>query len=75
MKQVRDNKLLSKIALVLKDLRAIKNVSQLEVYNDTNINIARMETAKVNVTVSSISILCSYFGISIQEFFRLVGQK
>ena len=36
MRQLKDNKLLGKIALVLKDLRDENNVTQEDVYNETN---------------------------------------
>jgi DNA-binding transcriptional regulator YiaG len=37
MGQIRDSKLLRKIALTIKELREEKGVSQEEVYNDINI--------------------------------------
>lgn len=38
-------------------------------YIDTNIHIARIETAKVNISVSTLKAICDYFGISLAEFF------
>ncbi|NIG53877.1 helix-turn-helix domain-containing protein [Chitinophaga sp. Cy-1792] len=70
--QIRDNKLLKGIAAVLKDLREVKDVSQEEVYNDTNIHVGRIETAKANPTVSTISALCKYFGLSVSAFYKKV---
>ena len=49
MGQIRDTKQLQKIALGIKQLREDKNLSQEEVYNDTNIHIGRIETAKANL--------------------------
>ena len=70
MAQVKDEILLSKIALRLKNLRNSKGVSQEELYNATDIHIARIETAKVNISVSTLSKLCEYFDISLAEFFQ-----
>jgi len=70
MGQIKDEILLQKIAVRLKNLRNKKGVSQEELYNATDIHIARIETAKVNISISTLSKLCSYFGISLAEFFR-----
>jgi transcriptional regulator with XRE-family HTH domain len=75
MGQIRDNKLLQKIALVVKQLREEKGVSQEEVYNETNIHIGRIETAKANVTVSTLSALCRYFKISLSDFHKKIENQ
>lgn len=67
--QIRNTELLWKIALKLKRLRESKGVSQRDVLAETDIHIARIETAKVNVSVSTLDQLCLYFGISLAEFF------
>lgn len=72
MNQIRDNKLLKKISVVVKQLREDKGLSQEEVYNDTNIHVGRIETAKTNITVSSLSALCKYFKIRLSDFMKLV---
>ena len=72
MTQIRETKLLQKIALVVKQLREDKNVSQEEVYNETNIHIGRIETSRANVTVSTLSALCKYFQIRMSEFHKKV---
>lgn len=72
MSQIRETKLLQKIAVVIKQLREDRNVSQEEVYNDTNIHIGRIETAKANVSVSTLSALCKYFKIQLSEFHKKV---
>ena len=72
MTQIRDAKLLQKIALVIKELREAKNLTQEDVYNDTNIHVGRIETAKANLSVSTLSALCKYFKIRISEFHKRV---
>ena len=72
MGQIRDSKLLQRIALVTKQLREEKGLTQEDVYNDTNIHIGRIETAKANLSVSTLSALCKYFKIKISEFLRMV---
>lgn len=70
MGKVRNDLLLEKIAAKVKALRQEKGVSQLEVYYETDINIVRIERAKVNVTVGTIQKLCDYFGVTLSEFFK-----
>jgi len=72
MPQIRDTKLLQKIAIVLKQLREKNELSQEDVYNDLNIHVGRIETAKANLSVSTLSALCKYFKISLSEFHRKV---
>lgn len=72
MANLKDNKLLQKIALILKGLREEKELSQEEVYNDTNIHIGRIETGKGDITVSTLSALCKYYGIKLSDFLKMV---
>ncbi len=68
MSQQKDLELLSEIAQRLKTLRIGKGVSQQDVLNDTGIHVARIETGKLNISVSTLSALCKYFDISMSEF-------
>lgn len=54
----------------IKELRIAKGISQDIFFCDTQIHIARIETAKVNITVSTLSAICDYLGIPIDDFFR-----
>lgn len=57
------------IAGRLKELRAKKGVSQEIVYEDTGVHIGKIETVRYNITVSTLSKLCNYYGITLKEFF------
>jgi transcriptional regulator with XRE-family HTH domain len=73
MKKQRCNtELLSKIVKRIKQLREEKNVSQETFYFDTEIHIARIETGKTNITVSTLKDICDYFNISLSEFFLTI---
>ena len=72
MGQIKDEILLKKIALRLKSLREERGISQEQLYNETDIHIARIETARVNISVSTLSKLCGYFKISLAEFFTKI---
>ena len=69
----RDTTLLEAIANRLKLLRVAKVVSQETVYEDTGIHIGKIETARYNITVSTLSKLCNYYGITLKEFFDKHG--
>lgn len=70
MGKIHDDILLREIASRIKELREKNGISQKELHNITDINIDRIEGAKVNVTVGTIKKLCKYFGITLAEFFR-----
>jgi transcriptional regulator with XRE-family HTH domain len=75
MARVRDDKILVRIALVLKELRDEYEVSQEEVYNETGVHIARIESGQSNPTISTIGILTKYFNIKFSEFFKRVESR
>jgi transcriptional regulator with XRE-family HTH domain len=72
VRRVIDKKLLQKIALVVKELREEVDLSQEDVYNETNIHIGRIETAKANLSISTLSALCKFFKIKLSDFLKRV---
>jgi transcriptional regulator with XRE-family HTH domain len=74
MGQLRNNNLLKNIAVVLKQLRDNTGLTQDEVYDETKIHVGRIETAKANLTVSTLAALCSYYEISLSEFYKKVEE-
>ncbi len=66
----RNQPLLDYIARRLKELRTEKGLNLEDVYNDTGIHIARIETAKLNLTISTLSQLCKYYNITLDSFFK-----
>ena len=74
MPHMRDDKLLLSIALVLKELRESRGVSQQDVYLETNVHIGRIENRKINPSVSTLALLLKYFRISVTfRVFRTVN--
>lgn len=57
------------VAERLREIREGKKLSQRDVYIDTEINIGWIETGQRNPTISTLSRLCSYYGVSLKEFF------
>jgi transcriptional regulator with XRE-family HTH domain len=70
MRQIRNDKLLERIALRIKELREKNFLSQEEIYLDTNINVARIESEKTNISISTLEALCRYFNITLKDFFE-----
>jgi len=66
----RNDKLLKAIADKLKKLREEKNLSQADVYIDTDLNMARVEGGKTSITLTTLYNLCKYYGTDLSEFFK-----
>jgi len=70
--QRRDVGLLLNIARRIKQLRMEKGISQETFFIETDIHIARIESGKANITVSTLSDICKYFGITLSDFFSTI---
>lgn len=69
MGQNRDDKLIQKIVDRIRKLRSDNGITLEVFFNDTGIHLARIESQQRNVTVSTLKRICSYFEISLSEFF------
>jgi transcriptional regulator with XRE-family HTH domain len=54
----------------IKQLRTENNVTQETFYLDTGIHIARIETGRLNVTISTLQAICEYFDVNLPTFFK-----
>jgi len=70
--QIKDEILIKKIALCIKGIRKETTISLDDFYIDTGIHLARIEQGKANITISTLSKICSYFDISLSDFFKKV---
>lgn len=68
-KQRRDEELLQKIVLRVKELRSKHNHTQEDLYEATDLNIANLETGENFPNLTTISIICNFYGITLDEFF------
>ncbi|WP_422349045.1 helix-turn-helix domain-containing protein [Flagellimonas sp.] len=75
MKYPEKEELLRNLALRVKELRKIKDVTQEEALHDTGIQFSRIEQGKRDVQLSTILKLCHYFEISMAEFFDNTFEK
>lgn len=70
MGYARSNKaLLQEIAAELRRLRKEHALSQIDVYIDTDIHVGRIEQGRTNISVTTLFDLCSYYGVSLEDFF------
>lgn len=71
MGTLRSNKiLLQAIAARLRELRKERNLSQIDVYIDTDIHIGRIERGQTNISITTLSDICDYYRISLETFFH-----
>lgn len=73
-RQIRESVKLA-VAARLRELREQKGVSQESVYIDTDLNVGRIEAAMNNLTIDTLAILCDYYGVTFEEFFRGIETK
>ena len=72
MRRERHNdKIIGETIARLRVLRRSRGLSQMDVYLDTDINIARIESGHGNISLSTLADLCDYYRISLADFFRI----
>ncbi len=69
MGYLRNQELLERIGLLIKQIRIEQRITQEDFYNDTNIHIGRIETGKANMTISTLEAVCKYFKTDLKTFF------
>lgn len=65
----------SVVGCVFRHLRNISDVGQLELAEITNLpasTISKIESGSINITIELIFMLCSYYQISLTEFFKIL---
>lgn len=72
MRRERHNeKVVGEVIARLRQLRREHGLSQMDVYIDTDINIARIEAGRGNISISTLADLCDYYRISLADFFGM----
>lgn len=67
---VRDEIVLAKVAKRLRQIREKIGVTQESVAYDTNLHMSRIESGRANITISTLSVLCKYYRISLNDLFK-----
>ncbi len=65
-----DHKLVRQVTDKLRKIRKAHRLTQTAVYEDTGIHIGRIESRDTNLTITAIGILCKYYEIPLEEFFK-----
>ena len=68
-KHRRDKELLGKVVMRVKELRALHGHSQLDLNAGTEVDIANLETGANFPNLTTISIICEFYDITLDEFF------
>ncbi len=69
MEARRDDKMLRQITDKFREIRKSRGLTQGAVYEDTGVHVAKYETSSYTLSITTIAILCSYFDISLKDFF------
>ena len=70
MTERRDIKLIRQVTDRLRALRKARGLTQAAVYEDTGVHIGKIESRDTNLSITAVSILCNYYEITLEEFFR-----
>lgn len=71
--QLKDQALLRLTVDGLKVLRKQRNLTQEDFYNDTGIHISRVETGRVNITLSTLKTILDYYQVPLSVFFQQIN--
>lgn len=71
--QLKDKALLRSTVDGLKVLRKQRNLTQEDFYNDTGIHISRVETGRVNITLSTLKTILDYYQVPLSVFFQQIN--
>ncbi len=74
-KQLQNELLIKQIVACIKTIRKQKAVTLEAFYFDTGIHLARIEQGKQNVSVATLAQICTYFEISLSDFFKMVENQ
>lgn len=70
MKYRRNDTLIRQITDKLRKIRIQRSLTQEEVSFHTNLNIGRIESGKHSISITTLEILCDFYEISLEEFFK-----
>ncbi len=71
----KDVELAKTLAGRLKEVCKDKGITQENVRFDLNLNISRIEMGRHSITISTLTDLCDYYGVTFEEFFHGIGTK
>lgn len=70
MNKQENKQLLLSLAQRIKELRAEREITQEVFYNDTGINIGRIERGVRDFSITTLDAICTYLNITKEDFFK-----
>ncbi|HEY9560937.1 MAG TPA: helix-turn-helix transcriptional regulator [Anseongella sp.] len=70
-----EEEFLLELAERVREVRAESGITQEKFYEDTNIHIARIEAGKSNISINTLCRICSYFKVSVKDFFGKIKKN
>ncbi len=70
VEELNSSRIIIFVAKRCKDLRISKKLTQLDMVNDTGMSISKIESGKLDITITTVQKLADYFGITVSEFFE-----
>lgn len=75
MKQRRKNEeLLLKVVDEIKRIRHQRKITLSAFNSETDINMAKIESEKPNITLSTLKAVCDHLHISLADLFKAIGE-
>lgn len=60
------------ISRQIKKIRRQQGITQERFYKETSINIARLESGKIDIRLETLRKICTYFDVSLSGFFQSI---
>lgn len=74
-KERLDKELMIQVGNRLRAIRKDRGFQQEKVMFNTRIKVGRYERAEVNISLTTLSVLCNYYDISLKDFFDGIKTK
>ena len=71
--QIKDQLLINSVVAGLRLLRTEQKITQEDFYNDTGIHISRIETGRVNISISTLKAILDYYKVTMSSFFDRIN--
>lgn len=75
MGRSQDTVFIKNVISRIKKMREQQGITLQEFYNDTGIHLARIESEKRDLPISTLQKICKYFDVPLSEFFKGIEGK
>lgn len=71
-RQRRNDILVEQVVERLKMVRRERGLTQENVRFDTDLNIGRIESGKLSISLTTLADLCDYYNVPLEDFFKKI---